>query len=88
VRVGLRADGDPHRAELGERVVAKAASIRLRRIAICSALPTSNRQSGGTTAPASTVRSSTSSVAGVASSSKYQAIVTDASSTRLTGGLR
>jgi hypothetical protein len=44
--IGVRVDGDWHCGELGQRIITIGESMRLRRIAICSPLPTSNRQRG------------------------------------------
>src|SRR3954463_416677 len=52
--------------------------MRCRRIAVWKALATSRRHRPGTTAPEQKTRSSTASVAGVLSSSKYQAIISTA----------
>ena len=61
---------------------------KLRRSADCKALATSSRQRSGAIAPVSVARSSTAWAVGTRSSRKYQLRVSEASSTRLTAGLR
>jgi hypothetical protein len=83
VAIGVGIDGDRQQGGVSIwRIDALA------RIADWNALATSSFQSAGTTAPALATRSSSSSVTGVLSSSKYHAMVSDASITRFKAGPR
>ena len=86
MRIGFGIGGDRYCHEPGQHVIAKGSSDAL--APDRKALPTSKRHIDGTKALLSTTWSSTASAAGVAPSSKHQAMVIDASTTRLPNGLR
>ena len=66
----------------------KISVMCVQRIAICNALPSAKRHIEGTMTLLSAAWSSTFSAAAVVSSSEHQAMVMDASMTRLAVGLR